>query len=462
MNYTDRLADFMATLHVDDIPPDIRRLARVNMMDGIGVIVAGQAFLEHESDFRLKNYISLQSGAGQSTALGFNQSLSMQNAGFVNGSLSEVLDWQDTTMPARLHSGSGTVPAVLAAGEWRKSSGPDILKAMVVGYEVGARVGVAMQPSHWYEGFQATGTIGAIGAAAAVGSLMGFNTSQMSSVLGVAGFIAAISNGDGVFHGFSIKPVHGGMAAQAGIQAALLVASGFEAGPLEGLEPRKHGFMNIASEIYDPESISNGLGTDWKSRDCSQKLYPVGLLIIGPVQVTLELVNKYAINPEQVEKILVTSYSDTLHFVGTHYTSVDSTYIDAHLSLPYAVAVAISDKEYGWRQQSQQRINDPVVHELASKVKVDVDKTMDQTYPMDWPVRVEITLKDGSVFSQRLDKVTGCPSRPMTDDELVFKFMGNTTGLIGEENSKRVQEMLMEIENVDTVNEILELLIPMN
>ena len=116
MNYTDRLADFMATLHVDDIPPDIRRLARVNMMDGIGVIVAGQAFLEHESDFRLKNYISLQSGAGQSTALGFNQSLSMQNAGFVNGSLSEVLDWQDTTMPARLHSGSGTVPAVLAAG----------------------------------------------------------------------------------------------------------------------------------------------------------------------------------------------------------------------------------------------------------------------------------------------------------------------------------------------------------
>lgn len=462
MNYTDKLAEFMATLNLDDIPSGIRRLARVNMMDGIGVIIAGQTFLEHESDFRLKNYISLQSGASQSTVLGFNQTVSVQNAGFVNGSLSEVLDWQDTTMTARLHSGSGTVPAVLAVGEWRKSNGPDILKAMVVGYEVGARVGVAMQPSHWYEGFQATGTIGAIGAAAAVGSLMGFNSSQMSNVLGVAGFISAISNGDGVFHGFSIKPVHGGMAAQAGIQAALLVESGFEAGPLEGLEPRKHGFMNISSETYDPESITKGLGKDWKSRDCSQKLYPVGLLIIGPVQVTLELIHKHAIDHEQVEKVLVTSYSDTLHFVGKHYTSVDSTYVDAHLSLPYAVAAAISDKEYGWRQQSQERINDPVVHELASRVKVDVDKMMDQTYPMDWPVRVEITLKDGSVFSERLDKVTGCPNRPMTDDELVRKFIDNTKGRIGEENSKKVQRMLMGIENVSTVNEVLELLIPLN
>ena len=81
---------------------------------------------------------------------------------------------------------------------------------------------------------------------------------------------------------------------------------------------------------------------------------------------------------------------------------------------------------------------------------------------MDWPVRVEITLKDGSVFSERLDKVTGCPNRPMTDDELVRKFIDNTKGRIGEENSKKVQRMLMGIENVSTVNEVLELLIPLN
>ena len=216
MNDTEEMADFMAGLALEDIPDHIRRLARVNLMDAVGVIIGGHAFLEHENDGRLERYLDLLPGADQATALGFHRRSSLQAAGFANGTLSEVLDWQDTTMSARVHSGSGTVPAVLAAAEWRHSTGEEMVRAMAVGYEVGARVGVAIQPSHWHEGFQATGTIGAIGAAAAVGSLLGFGPSQMANVLGVAGYILAISNGDGVFHGYTIKPVHGGMAAQGG------------------------------------------------------------------------------------------------------------------------------------------------------------------------------------------------------------------------------------------------------
>ena len=460
MNYTEDLAEFVAGLALDDIPDHIRRLARVNMMDAVGVIIAGHAFLEHEDDGRLGAYLNLLPKADQATALGFHRPASLHAAGFANGTLSEVLDWQDTTMAARLHSGSGTVPAVLAVGEWRKSSGADMARAMAVGYEVGARIGVAMQPSHWYEGFQATGTIGAIGAAAAAGSLMGFDSAQMANVLGVAGFILAISNGDGVFQGYNVKPVHGGMGAQAGIQAALLVESGYEAGPLEGLEPRKHGFMNISSEDVRFEVLTDGLGSVWQSAVCSQKLYPVGLLIIGPIQVALDLVERHAIRAEQVESVLVTSYSDTLHFVGTHYTTTESTYVDAHLSLPYSVAVAIADGEYGWRQQSKKRIAGPAVHELASRVTVDVDKSMDETYPDDWPVLVEITLKDGRKVSDRLDKVTGCPNRPMTDSELAHKFVGNVEGVVGQDRAEAARDAFMRLEDLDRAPELVELLAP--
>ena len=164
-------------------------------------------------------------------------------------------------MPARLHSCSGTVPAVLAVAERRRLSGKEVVRAMATGYEVGARVGVAVQPSHWYGGFQATGTVGAIGASAAVGALLGFDADEMAAAISMAGFILPISNGDGVFQGFSAKPVHGGMAAQTGVQAALLAGSGFEAGPLEGMPPRYHGFMNISSEQMFPAVLSHGLGT---------------------------------------------------------------------------------------------------------------------------------------------------------------------------------------------------------
>lgn len=460
MNYTDGLADFMGGLALDDIPDHIRRLARVNMMDAVGVIIAGHAFLEHEQDGRLGRYLGLLAPGDQATTLGFHRPASLQAAGFSNGTLSEVLDWQDTTMSARVHTGSGTVPAVMAIGEWRNSSGADMVRAMTVGYEVAARVGVAIQPSHWHKGFQATGTVGAIGAAAASGSLMGFSPSQMSNVLGVAGYILAISNGDGVFTGYNIKPVHGGMAAQAGIQAALLVESGYEAGPLEGLEPRNHGFMNISSDDVRPEVLVDGLGSTWQSSVCSQKLYPVGLLIIGPVQVTLDLVKKHGIEAEQVESVLVTSYRDTWHFVGRHYTTTESTYVDAHLSLPYAVAVTIADGEYGWPQQSAKRIADPAVHELASRVTVDVDESMDDNYPNDWPARVEITLKDGRKVFDRLDKVTGCPNRPMTDSELVEKFVGNIGGIVGQDRATVARDAFMDLDGVDSARSLVKMLAP--
>lgn len=460
MNYTDELARFMAEIELDDIPKDVLRLARVSILDALGLMLAGHAFLENEGQAELGLYLDSLSGAEQATALGFHRRGPWFAATFANGTLIEVLDWQDTTMSARLHSGSGTIPAVIAAAEWRGLAGREMLKAIAVGYETGARVGVAIQPSHWYNGFQATGTIGALGAAAAVGSLFRFDHGTMSNLLGVCGHILAISNGDGVFQGYNVKTIHGGMAAQAGMQAALLTGSGYEAGPLEGLPPRYHGFMNIASDEMDASRISRDLGSEWVSRDCSHKAYPVGLLNIGPVEVTSGLVEEHGIKAEEVESVDVTSYSDTLHFVGRHYTDTSSTFADCYLSLPYTVAATIVSGEFGVEQLTRRRIADPAVHELGSRIKVHVDERMDDLYPKEWPVLVDIELKDGRRVSRRLDRVIGCPQRPMTDEELSAKFLRNAEPVLGAERASGVLERCMELEQLEQPSELIELLRP--
>ena len=308
MSHTNELAGFASALAIEDIPEDVRRMARVCLLDTVGIILAGHEFLLQEGETQLEEYLKLVGGGEESTALGYRRRTRMLEAAFIGGCLVEVLDWQDTTYPARLHSASGTIPAVLAVAERYRLSGSQLITAIAAGYEVGARVGVAIQPSHWYGGFQATGTVGAIGAAAAVGSLLGFDAEEMTRGLGVAGHIAPISNGDGVFHGAGSKLLHGGMAAQTGVQSALLARVGFGAGPLEGLPPRHHGFMNISSEEMEPETLSRDLGSEWLYRDCSHKAYPVGLLNIGPVEVTLDLVAEHDIRPEQVEAVDATSY----------------------------------------------------------------------------------------------------------------------------------------------------------
>ncbi len=81
-------------------------------------------------------------------------------AAFANGTHSEVLDFQDTDMSARIHNGVTVIPAALAIAQTRKIGGREFLAAVVAGYEVGSRLAHVVQPEHWYRGFQATGTFG--------------------------------------------------------------------------------------------------------------------------------------------------------------------------------------------------------------------------------------------------------------------------------------------------------------
>ena len=460
MTYTSELASFTSTLSIESIPEDVRRMARVCLLDTIGVILAGHECLERDADTSLPRYLDALAVGDDATAFGYHRRAGVSDAAFINGCLTEVLDWQDSTLPACLHSCSGTIPAVLAVAEKHGFSGSQILTAITAGYEVGTRVGVAIQPSHWYGGFQATGTIGAIGAAAAVGSLLGFEADEMTRNLGVAGHIAPISNGDGVFHGTSSKLLHGGMAAQTGIQSAVLTKSGFGAGPLEGLPPRHHGFMNISSDEMNEQTLIRDLGSEWLTRLCSHKAYPVGLLNIGPVEVTLELVTENNILPDQVEAVDVTSFSSVLHFTGRSYTNTESGFSDCVLSLPYTVAAAIADRTFGPLQLASDRIKDPALHELARKVRVHADTEMDIVAPMDWPVIVDITMNNGRHCTRRRDKVVGCPNRPMTDQELANKFIGNAEVSIGPANAERVLNACMDLDNLSDIADVVGWLTP--
>ena len=133
---------------------------------------------------------------------------------------------------------------------------------------------------------------------------------------------------------------------------------------------------------------------------------------------------------------------------------------DCVLSLPYSVAAAISDRTFGVRQLTSMRISDGAVHELASRVKVHVDKKMDRLYPNEWPVLVDITLKDGRHAAKRLDKVIGCPARPMTDAELSDKFLGNAGPVLGTDRAEEVLEACMNLERAEDIGELVRKLAP--
>src|SRR5262245_37192763 len=171
---TRRLAEFAAGLKLTDLPDACRTRARMFVLDALGVMLAAVDFASREGDDQLTQYLRLIEAPGPATLVGLGRTAAPAVAAFVNGTLSELLDCQDTNLPARIHNGTAAIPVALAVAEERGLSGADIMVALIAGYEVGSRLSLAIQPQHWHRGFQATGTIGTSGAAATAGRLLGF------------------------------------------------------------------------------------------------------------------------------------------------------------------------------------------------------------------------------------------------------------------------------------------------
>jgi 2-methylcitrate dehydratase PrpD len=456
MSATKVLAAFASSLSYNALPIECINRARMFILDAIGIMLAAESFSRANGDNELESFLREAIVPGKATVVGYGMRTSPGLAAFANGTLSEVLDCQDTNLAARMHNGTAAIPAVLALAEINGSPGRDIITAIIAGYEVGARLSLAIQPSHWHRGFQCTGTIGCSGAAAAAGRLLGFDETQMANCLGISGFIMPVSNSDNFFKGYSIKPVHGGAAAQRGIESVQLTRAGFEAGPLEGEPPRYHAVLRTLSDGEpDLAKCLADLGSEWHSLEVAFKPYPVGLLNVGPIQLCLSLRNTPGFSVDQVESVDVATYKEAALFTGQKYTTPETGFIECHLSMPFCVAAALTEGRLTPQTLMKDRISQPDLHELASRVRVVEDPEMSAQYPRYWPAAVCINMRDGTVLSDRVVEVDWSPRRPATWDALCEKFLVMAEPSIGPDNAARAIDMIAAFENLEDITNLM-------
>jgi len=454
VNVTKQLAAFTSSLTVDKVPEPLRKECRLFVLDALSVMVGAALFARDNGDEILSNYLKVAAPPGPATVVGYGIDTTPMMAAFGNGTLSEVLDCQDTNLWVRSHNGTPVIPVALALSQWQRIPWGELVPAIIAGYEIHTRLLLGIQPSHWYNGFQGTGTFGTSGAAATAGRLLRLNVEQTSAALGASGFIMPVSNGDNQFKGHNIKPVHGGQAAMSGLSSALLAQAGYRAGPLEGEAPRYHAALQILSTERDLNKCVRGLGSKWHTLEVAFKPFPIGHLIIGAVEASLVL-RKEAIDPKNVKSIRVTTFRDAVTFTGKKYTSVDSNHVDAHLSIPYSVAVALIDGQLTIDQLSSRRLKDPFVHELAGKVVCEVDEDMTRAFPTKWPVEVAINMVDGAVRKHRIDDVMWSPQRLPTWEELCNKFHVMGDRLLG---ADAVDQAIGILENIDDSSDLQPLM----
>ncbi len=180
---TQALAEFAAAFPGAGIPATARDAAARSLLDTLACAVAG---LAEESTRILLDTVASEAPAGPCTAVGLDRPIAAREAALINGSAAHALDYDDTHDLAVLHPGVAVIPAALATAEALGASGPALLDAIVVGYDVHVRVALAATKAPGHTGWHYTSACGIFGAAAAAGRLLSLDAVQMASALGLA------------------------------------------------------------------------------------------------------------------------------------------------------------------------------------------------------------------------------------------------------------------------------------
>src|SRR5258705_12733617 len=248
MENTKAVVEYVVSSRYEEIPGKAIAAAKCGMQDCIGVALAGA----YEPGGKIPaEWARKAVGTGVATVWGQNFKTSSHDAALVNGTAAHALDYDDVTWGLIGHPSVSLVPATFALGELTGATGRDVLHAYVVGFEVMAKLGRTTQPQHSLEGgWHATGTIGAFGATAASCKLLGLNAEQTGHALGIA---YSMTSGNVANFGTMCKPLHAGLAARNGVEAAQWAKQGFTSLPHPFDGPRSF------HEVY-----SRGLPADMK------------------------------------------------------------------------------------------------------------------------------------------------------------------------------------------------------
>lgn len=437
---TRRLAEAIVGYADSGITEEALREAERAFVDTVGVAIAAS---KDETVVTLLRGLDEGGAEGPSRSLVGSPPRSASRAALINGTAGHALDFDDVTYEIQGHPSTVLVPAALAVGEEVGASGRDVLHAYLAGYYAQHLLAVALDcEQHYSLGWHSTATLGVFGSTAASALLYGLDVDQTIHALAIAG---SMSSGSRRNFGTMTKPLHAGLAASHGIEAAQLARAGFTA-DAQMLESR-YGFVDLygAAGLEGVDAVEVPLHSLGEHR-LSVKKYPA---CFNTHRTMDAIIDGAPIDPENVASIAVTlEPRGLLPLIHSRPT----TGLEGKFSLQYTAAVALTDRNVVMATFTDEAVNRPELQALLRKVKVAESATPPfgaTTYEVAYSC-VEVTLNDGSVQQRRTDHPRGYGQIPLSDQELLDKFADCLTFATGEaqEDLWKVLNSLRELANV--------------
>ncbi len=450
------LARNVVQTEYQNLPSEAVESTKKSILDTLGVIEAASGITPGLKE--LVELVTEGGGKKESTILGFGSRVPAWMAAFANGAMAHCLDYDDLHHRAKAHLSATTVPSGFAIAErLGKVKGKDFVTAVALGNDLMARLCCSISLKFmWHR----TPLFGVFAAAATSGKLLRLNEEQMVDALGLAFCQAAGTMEQRFSVGSEIGGMRDAFPNKGGVLAALMAKSGIRG--VRSCFEGKAGLFNVYfGGEYDREALTTNLGKKFHGADIGFKPWPACGSTHSYIDTTLALVSENDIHPENIEEITV--------FVGESAQTLCQplearrkpvTTLDAKYSIPFTVSVGAARGKVVLKDYFAESLRDPVVLALAQKVtpKFDAECNAGREHRT---AQVDMRMKNGKVYSKRIDLPYGHPDRPMSWESIVNKFrdcLSHAAKPVPKDNMEKVIDMVGKLEEVEDVSKIVRLL----
>lgn len=438
-DYLDQLSEYVATTTLESLPESTVAYAQDVVLDTLGAIIAGSRLPENT---KLAEVANNRSKSSTATILGHPLRADPMFATLANSTAGISLEMDEGNRIAAGHPSIHVLPGALAVGEEMNISGVQFLEALVVGYDVEARLAAATKVrfnvhshGHW----------GVIGTAAAVAKLKGYDAGQIRDLINVAAGMSPANSWTACYEGATIRNAYPGRSGLMGILAVDMYECGFTGvhdGPADI-------FGIILGESFDPDVVTTGLGTEYRIEQNYIKFHACCRLNHPAIEAALKVKEENSFSVDEISAIDVATRDFLAGMVGDYPQNM----LAAKFSVPYAVATALIRGHADITTFYPESFNDDSVRELFSKIKVNPDEEARKS--ANGPSgRISIVLKDGRTLKSEIDTVRGDYGNRVPREQILEKFRFLTTDIL---DTATADQVIQATENLTALQDVREL-----
>ena len=439
-----KLSKYISSATSIEIPDAVTERAKLHLIDTFAAMISGSKL---EPGKKAIAYVKTLGGKPEASVIGTNIKTSAQNAALANGMFGHADETDDTHPPSLTHPGTSVVPSALAISEKYQLSGSEMLKAVVLGYDICSRILLTLKPMPYLRSGHHAGATGQIfGASAAAGALLKLSPLEIRYMLSYTG-----QQTSGLYTMFR-DPEHiekayamGGMPAHNGLQAALMVKAGWT-GVEDIFSGERDFFQTFAPEAFDRNDLVDGLGKRYEMMRASIERWPIGGPIQGPMHVLNDLIKDHQFKAVDIEKIVAKMPDKELEIVNNRPMP--------DISVQHLLAVMALDEKLTFKSAHDfERMKDPKVLKMKRKIFAIGDESLTDVQRR-WRCVMEVHLKNGSILHGQTMAAKGSFENPLTiseEKEKALDLIGPTLG------KQKAQDLIEQLLNIDKLKNIKKL-----